>query len=162
MKRLLLGVLLLVSPALVVAHPGGMDKDGGHVDKKTGKYHVHKKKGGDAADEGAAGAKRSRRAQADEDEAEEDAPKKKRSRRAAADEDEAEEDAPKKKKKRSRRASADESDEGEAPRRKRSSRSSRADADEAGEESPRKKRKKKGGQKRAISDADLEDVDLTE
>lgn len=37
----LLATLSLTTIAL--AHPGGVDKNGGHVDKKTGKYHRHPK-----------------------------------------------------------------------------------------------------------------------
>lgn len=33
--------LILTVPALVFAHGGGIDKCGGHRDKKQGGYHVH-------------------------------------------------------------------------------------------------------------------------
>ena len=43
MKRLgmALGILVL-APALAWAHPGGLDKNGCHHDKKAGDYHCHK------------------------------------------------------------------------------------------------------------------------
>lgn len=40
MKTILL--LFLSIPALVFAHPGGLDKQGGHFDRKTNTYHCHK------------------------------------------------------------------------------------------------------------------------
>ncbi len=39
-------VAVYATPAL--AHPGGLDKNGGHTDKKTGEYHYHKAKGSGA------------------------------------------------------------------------------------------------------------------
>jgi outer membrane biosynthesis protein TonB len=33
---------LLAMPGLALAHPGGLDKNGCHNDKKTGDYHCHK------------------------------------------------------------------------------------------------------------------------
>lgn len=36
-------VLFSLSAALgVLAHPGGLDADGGHIDRKTGVYHYHR------------------------------------------------------------------------------------------------------------------------
>lgn len=46
MKKLLFCVVLAVSPALAFAHPGRLDKHGGHTNKKTGEYHFHKKQDG--------------------------------------------------------------------------------------------------------------------
>lgn len=37
----LLAVAIFISSA--GAHPGKTDKNGGHIDSKTGKYHTHKK-----------------------------------------------------------------------------------------------------------------------
>lgn len=34
--------ILLSLPLSASAHPGGLDKYGGHTDKKTGKYHFHR------------------------------------------------------------------------------------------------------------------------
>ena len=43
MKKLLLAIVAtFVLASLAFAHPGGLDAYGGHVDKSTGKYHVHK------------------------------------------------------------------------------------------------------------------------
>lgn len=39
----LLPALMFVS-ALAVAHPGGVDANGGHTNRSTGKYHCHKEK----------------------------------------------------------------------------------------------------------------------
>ena len=33
---------LLAIPGLALAHPGGLDKNGCHTDKKAGDYHCHK------------------------------------------------------------------------------------------------------------------------
>ena len=41
MKTLVLLVCLVATSALF-AHPGGMDKNGGHTNKKSGQYHCHK------------------------------------------------------------------------------------------------------------------------
>jgi hypothetical protein len=35
--------VLFVVVAVVLAHPGGLDKYGGHYNRKTGVYHSHKK-----------------------------------------------------------------------------------------------------------------------
>ena len=44
-KVLLLGAVLLgVSAVEVHAHPGGLDANGGHTNRKTGEYHYHQKK----------------------------------------------------------------------------------------------------------------------
>ena len=43
MKHIVL-CLIAITPIILTAHPGGLDKEGGHVDKKTGTYHTHKKK----------------------------------------------------------------------------------------------------------------------
>ncbi len=43
MKNIVLSLFVLI-PLALIAHPGGLDKKGGHVDKKTGQYHIHKKK----------------------------------------------------------------------------------------------------------------------
>ncbi len=40
---LLLSFIILF-PSLSISHPGGVDSQGGHTNKKTGKYHSHKKK----------------------------------------------------------------------------------------------------------------------
>lgn len=44
--RCLFALAVLASGTLAVAHPGGLDKNGGHYDKKTGKYHYHRKTAG--------------------------------------------------------------------------------------------------------------------
>ena len=42
MKKLILALAITFAFAsLAFAHPGGRDAYGGHVDKSTGKYHVH-------------------------------------------------------------------------------------------------------------------------
>lgn len=43
MKKVLLLIIciLLLIPAIIYAHPGQTDSDGGHYDKTTGKYHYH-------------------------------------------------------------------------------------------------------------------------
>ena len=41
-RALLLGALV-VSAGVAFAHPGGLDKNGCHVDSKTGKQHCHRK-----------------------------------------------------------------------------------------------------------------------
>jgi hypothetical protein len=38
-------VLVAFGSTTGFAHPGGLDKNGGHTDKKTGEYHYHKAKG---------------------------------------------------------------------------------------------------------------------
>jgi hypothetical protein len=35
-------VLVLATSQFAYAHPGGLDKNGGHVDKATGRYHCHR------------------------------------------------------------------------------------------------------------------------
>ena len=35
-------LLFLLIPAVVFAHPGGLDKQGGHFDRKANTYHCHK------------------------------------------------------------------------------------------------------------------------
>lgn len=35
-------VIVLVLSSMAVAHPGKLDKNGGHYDKETGEYHYHK------------------------------------------------------------------------------------------------------------------------
>jgi hypothetical protein len=35
-------LLFLLIPALVFSHPGGLDKQGGHFDRKANTYHCHK------------------------------------------------------------------------------------------------------------------------
>ena len=40
MQKLIL--LLALLPALLLAHPGGLDSNGGHTDSKTGQYHTHR------------------------------------------------------------------------------------------------------------------------
>jgi hypothetical protein len=34
--------LVVFVPLAALAHPGGLDHDGGHIDKKTGQYHLHR------------------------------------------------------------------------------------------------------------------------
>lgn len=41
MKRILLLLALTAATTTLIAHPGAVDKRGGHVDSKTGKYHTH-------------------------------------------------------------------------------------------------------------------------
>lgn len=43
MKKVLLLIIctLILIPAIVYAHPGQTDSDGGHYDRSTGKYHYH-------------------------------------------------------------------------------------------------------------------------
>ncbi len=42
MKKLLLSFLLLILLAqVVIAHPGSLDENGGHYNRKTGEYHYH-------------------------------------------------------------------------------------------------------------------------
>ncbi|MES2623990.1 MAG: HNH endonuclease [Pseudomonadota bacterium] len=45
-SRLVLSITLtfvvIFSTSSLTAHPGGLDKNGGHVDKSTGKYHCHR------------------------------------------------------------------------------------------------------------------------
>lgn len=43
MKRILLLLALTAATTTLIAHPGAVDKRGGHVDSKTGKYHTHTK-----------------------------------------------------------------------------------------------------------------------
>lgn len=35
-------LLIFIFPTLVFSHPGGLDKNGGHTNKKTGEYHYHR------------------------------------------------------------------------------------------------------------------------
>lgn len=46
MKKTLVIALALALPGFLAAHPGGLDKYGGHKDASTGKYHFHKDKSG--------------------------------------------------------------------------------------------------------------------
>ncbi len=41
-NKIITAVVLLVLPVLVAAHGGGLDKNGGHNDRKSGGYHCHK------------------------------------------------------------------------------------------------------------------------
>jgi hypothetical protein len=43
MNKILLLLALSFTTTVAFAHPGNTDAKGGHVDKETGKYHVHKK-----------------------------------------------------------------------------------------------------------------------
>lgn len=51
MKRLTwaLAVLILASPVVVSAHSGGTDKNGCHVNRKTGERHCHGREGGSSS-----------------------------------------------------------------------------------------------------------------
>ncbi|MBQ7593832.1 MAG: thermonuclease family protein [Synergistaceae bacterium] len=42
MRKFLALLLVLVLATTAVAHPGKLDKNGGHYDKETGEYHYHK------------------------------------------------------------------------------------------------------------------------
>ena len=42
MRKLLAVMLVLVFASMSFAHPGKLDKNGGHYDKETGEYHYHK------------------------------------------------------------------------------------------------------------------------
>jgi endonuclease YncB( thermonuclease family) len=42
--RLIIIPLLVLCPVIASAHPGKVDKDGGHTNRKTGEYHKHQKK----------------------------------------------------------------------------------------------------------------------
>lgn len=45
LTRLIIAFLvLLLTPACILAHSGGLDKSGGHYNRKTGEYHHHGKK----------------------------------------------------------------------------------------------------------------------
>ncbi|MDH4129568.1 MAG: YHYH domain-containing protein [Spirochaetota bacterium] len=47
LKKIILGLLMsifLLVGVVGFSHPGALDNKGGHKDKKTGKYHYHKKK----------------------------------------------------------------------------------------------------------------------
>lgn len=48
MENIVLSLFALV-PLALIAHPGGLDKKGGHIDKKTSQYHIHKKQEADKA-----------------------------------------------------------------------------------------------------------------
>lgn len=50
-KKLFLALLLTTFFSIGYSHPGGIDKNGGHHDRKTGGYHCHKKKCFDAKKE---------------------------------------------------------------------------------------------------------------
>ena len=42
MKRLItICIIILLIPLAVMAHPGSLDSNGGHHDRKTGEYHYH-------------------------------------------------------------------------------------------------------------------------
>lgn len=43
MRACLWLIALIALPALLIAHPGGLDAMGGHYNKKTGEYHLHNK-----------------------------------------------------------------------------------------------------------------------
>ena len=34
-------IVLIVTPCIALAHPGGTDSEGGHTDRSTGEYHYH-------------------------------------------------------------------------------------------------------------------------
>jgi len=51
MKTTLL--FIIASVAVAMAHPGGLDKKGGHKDKKSGQYHQHKKPAPPSSDDAA-------------------------------------------------------------------------------------------------------------
>lgn len=34
-------IVLIVTPCIALAHPGGTDSEGGHTDHSTGEYHYH-------------------------------------------------------------------------------------------------------------------------
>ncbi len=40
--RILLTFFLSLSPSLLLAHPGGLDNQGGHTDRHSGEYHCHR------------------------------------------------------------------------------------------------------------------------
>lgn len=45
MTKILVIVILLIitlSSAVALAHPGGLDQNGGHYNRKTGQYHKHR------------------------------------------------------------------------------------------------------------------------
>ena len=42
MRKFLALLLVLVLATTAIAHPGKLDKNGGHYDKETGEYHYHK------------------------------------------------------------------------------------------------------------------------
>lgn len=42
MKKLLPVLLLLVFASVALGHPGGLDANGGHTNRKTGEYHYHR------------------------------------------------------------------------------------------------------------------------
>ncbi len=41
-NKIIAAIVLLVLPMLALAHGGGLDKNGGHNDRKNGAYHCHK------------------------------------------------------------------------------------------------------------------------
>ena len=43
MKSILILLVVTFTAATISAHPGKTDAKGGHVDSKTGRYHLHKK-----------------------------------------------------------------------------------------------------------------------
>ena len=40
--RITLAIFLALLPHLSLSHPGGVDKQGGHLDRQTGRYHCHR------------------------------------------------------------------------------------------------------------------------
>ena len=40
--RALIALFLIASPAILNAHPGGLDRQGGHTDSRSGQYHCHR------------------------------------------------------------------------------------------------------------------------
>jgi len=49
-RRLLGSILILITlPGLVFSHPGGLDANGGHHNRKTGEYHYHQKRANSSA-----------------------------------------------------------------------------------------------------------------
>ena len=47
--RILLAVVVLGTSTFASAHPGGLDANGGHYNRKTGEYHYHRKVAAPAA-----------------------------------------------------------------------------------------------------------------
>jgi len=46
--RVAFGLFVCLLASAAIAHPGGLDANGGHTDSKTGEYHYHKKPGTNA------------------------------------------------------------------------------------------------------------------
>lgn len=46
MLRLVPWILALLAPSMALAHPGGLDRRGGHIDHSTGVWHSHSGGGG--------------------------------------------------------------------------------------------------------------------